>query len=260
MTVDPWFAITMYGRTHYEQDLKYSKTTFFPHDSTTTTPLTKLKTAFTQNLEFKAAMSDDNTFTSYDQSFDCPPSYSTHDHTSHTTSDNFCNTASDPPTHNTPDHILSPLQPAHIPDVHHSSHHFSAPSDPNYDIEAASYMMNANNTTNIALSTLQSIAAEVQRTTHTPAAEAPYTTRSTALTTPKRRPNSEEDACCCFTIVLAVVIVVIVLSVLIFKAKKDVKDGKVQGVSADGRLSGDWDDWNVLNDALDGLYRGNWAR
>ena len=206
-------------------------------------------------LEFKAAMSDDNTFTSYDQSFDCPPSYSTHDHTSHTTSDNFCNTASDPPTHDTPHHILSPLE-----HVHHSSHHFSTPSDPNYDIEAASNTINASNSTNIALSSLQSNAADVQRTTRIPAAEAPYTTRSTALTTPKRRPNSEEDVCCCCTIVLAVVIVVVVLSVLIFQAKNHQKDGKVQGVSADGKLSGDWDDLNALNEALDGLYRGNWGR
>ena len=192
-----------------------------------------------KTLEFKAAMSDDNTFTSYDQSFDCPPSYSMHDHTSHTASDNICNTASDPPTHNTPDHILSPLQPAHFHDVHHSSHHHSAPSDPNYDIEAASHLINASNTTNIALSTLQSNAAEPQRTTPIPASAAPVHTRSTALTTPRRKPDSAEDFCCCCAIVLALVIVVVVLSVLIFKAKKDLKDGKVQGVSADGRLSGD---------------------
>ncbi|KAI4616221.1 uncharacterized protein J4E87_008956 [Alternaria ethzedia] len=204
-------------------------------------------------------MSDDNTFTSYDQSFDCPPSYSTHEPAAYTASDNFCSTASHPPTHNTPDHIHSP-PPAHFPDAHHSSHHHSAPSDPNYDIEAASYMVNANNTTNIALSSLQSNTAEVQRTTRIPAAEAPAHTRSTAITTPKRKLNSEEDACCCFTIILAVVIVVIVLSVIIFKAKKDLKNGKVQGISADGRLSGDWDDLNALNDALDGLYRGNWGR
>ena len=127
-------------------------------------------------------------------------------------------------------------------------------------MEAASYMMNANNTTNIALSSLQSNAAEAQRTTHVPATEAPQHTRSTALTTPKRKPNSEEEFCCCCAIVLALVIVVVVLSVLIFKAKKDLKNGKVQGVSADGRLSGDWDDLNALNEALDGLYRGNWGR
>ena len=213
-----------------------------------------------KTIEFKAAMSDDNTFTSYDQSFDCPPSYSTHDHMSHTTSDNFCSTASHPPTHNTPDHIISHPEPVRFPDAHHSSNHHLAPSDPNYDIEAASHLLNASSTTNIALSSLQSNAAGIQRTTPIPAAEAPAHTRSTALTTPKRRPNSEEDVCCCFTIVLALVIVVIVLSVIIFKAKKDLKNGKVQGISADGRLSGDWDDLNALNEALDGLYRGNWAR
>jgi len=211
-----------------------------------------------KTLEFKAVMSDDNTFTSYDQSFDCPPSYPTHEHVSYTASDNFCSTASHhPPTHNTHDHILSSPEPVHHSSNHHSSHHFSAPSDPNYDIEAASHLITASNTTNIALSTLQSNAAEAQRTTPVPS---PYTTRSTALTTPKRRPNSEENVCCCCTIVLALVIVVIVLSVIIFKAKKDLKNGKAQGLSADGRLSGDWDDWNALNDALDGLYRGNWAR
>lgn len=207
-------------------------------------------------LEFKAAMSDDNTFTSYDQSFDCPPSYSTHDHTSHTTSDNFCNTASDPPTHDTPHHILSPLE-----HVHHSSHHFSTPSDPNYDIEAASNTINASNSTNIALSSLQSNAAEAQRTTHTPAAEAPPLTRGTALTTPKRKLNSEEECtagCVCCFIVLALVIIIIVLAVLLSQAKDHLKDKK--GVSADGRMSGDWDDWNALNEALDGLYRGNWGR
>ena len=214
------------------------------------------KQPFHKTLEFKAAMSDDNTFTSYDQSFDCPPSYSTHDHMSHTTSDNFCSTASHPPTHNTPDHILSPLQPAHFPDAHHSSHHFSAPSDPNYDIEAATHVISAFNTTNFALSALQSNAAEAQRTTHIPAAEAPAQTRSTALTTPRRKGEPPEDFKACCFIVLALVIVVIFLSILLSEAKKDLKNGKVQGLSADGRLSGDWDDWNALDEALDGLYRG----
>ena len=224
------------------------------------------KQPFHKTLEFKAAMSDDNTFTSYDQSFDCPPSYSTHEHVSYTASDNFCSTASHPPTHNTHDHILSSPEPVHHSSNHHSSHHHSshhhsAPSDPNYDIEAASHLINASNTTNIALSSLQSNAAEAQRTTHTPAAEAPPLTRGTALTTPKRKLNSEEECtagCVCCFIVLALVIIIIVLAVLLSQAKDHLKDKK--GVSADGRMSGDWDDWNALNEALDGLYRGNWGR
>lgn len=207
-----------------------------------------------KTLDFIAAMSDDTSFSPCDQSNDCPPSYNTLDNLSYTISDNFCNTASEPPPNNPSDHILSPL-PACLPDVHQSTNHFSAPSDPNYYIEAASHTISAYNTTNIASSALHSNTTEVERSNHISAAEALHDTR-TALTTSRLREEPSEEFKVCCVLVLALVIIIIVLSVFLANAKRHLKDGKCQGRNAHERQR---DDWNALNYPVGGRYRGHWG-
>ncbi|KAH6865584.1 hypothetical protein BKA58DRAFT_389764 [Alternaria rosae] len=208
-------------------------------------------------------MSDDTSFSSCDQSNDCPPSYNTLENLPYNASDSFCNTASEPTPHNPSDHILSPL-PACFPDVHQSTNHFSTPSDPNYDIEAASHIISASNTTNLALSALHSNATEFERSKHISAAEALHDTRTTPTTSRQRRKPSARGKC--LTILIMILVIIIIgLAILYFEAEKRRKDGEGQGGNAGGRLRDDWDDgndsndWNASINPVGGLRRGTWG-